>query len=428
MTGHTLYDDLADSPSALETPPTGEKETFFTERSALLPETDESINSQGTDHSNLAVTIGDHEDKEHHHHHHHTTYREVFLATLPVFAGYACLFALQGKVKVLYDIQVGSERERVFSVAVSFLYLGNFIFRLGHNIIFGFLAPRNRVLVSMGAMFIAMITLGLVMVFNPYSLAWVFIAYGLGGVGIGTFEANMLSVVTPLGSNTKLWCVIGIPVGVLLITIGAFLLMQVHVTPLEIYFVVAGFILVGVVAYMARIYRLAANGFAPLLKDFIAELRQFRQWMPQITFHSLAMILDMLCVSAFSPGLVLYLYNTPTIKFFGRAVPQNYYFVIYNSFFSFGDTVGRKIFYKMRPIFPFLFLILSGAGVGIGLSTVTDIVPLCGLLVALANGGLYAQTCHHIDKKIDKRFNLIALSFWLFVGDIGSVVGSNLIP
>jgi hypothetical protein len=29
---------------------------------------------------------------------------------------------------------------------------------------------------------------------------------------------------------------------------------------------------------------------------------------------------------------------------------------------------------------------------------------------------------------VSKRFNHIALSFWLFVGDVGSVAGSNLLP
>lgn len=39
----------------------------------------------------------------------------------------------------------------------------------------------------------------------------------------------------------------------------------------------------------------------------------------------------------------------------------------------------------------------------------------------------YAQANRQIDTFIDKRFSLIAFSFWLFVGDIGSVIGSNLI-
>jgi hypothetical protein len=47
--------------------------------------------------------------------------------------------------------------------------------------------------------------------------------------------------------------------------------------------------------------------------------------------------------------------------------------------------------------------------------------------VAFANGAIYAQSARHIDQVVDDEFNLIALSFWLFVGDIGSVIGSNVL-
>lgn len=33
----------------------------------------------------------------------------------------------------------------VFGVACSMLYIGNLVFRLGHNIVFGFTIPRTRV-------------------------------------------------------------------------------------------------------------------------------------------------------------------------------------------------------------------------------------------------------------------------------------------
>jgi hypothetical protein len=48
--------------------------------------------------------------------------------------------------------------------------------------------------------------------FKDPSLFWVFLAYGLGGVGIGTFESNLLSTIAPLGKETKLFAIIGIPV------------------------------------------------------------------------------------------------------------------------------------------------------------------------------------------------------------------------
>lgn len=36
-----------------------------------------------------------------------------------------------------------------------------------------------------------------------------------------------------------------------------------------------------------------------------------------------------------------------------------------------------------------------------------------------------ATTARYIDQQVHKDFNLISLSFWLFIGDIGSVAGSN---
>jgi len=58
---------------------------------------------------------------------------------------------------------------------------------------------------------------------------------------------------------------------------------------------------------------------------------------------------------------------------------------------------------------------------------ITILVPLTALGVSFANGSLYTQTNRLIDKEVPEKYNLVALSFWLFVGDIGSVLGSNTI-
>ena len=41
---------------------------------------------------------------------------------------------------------------------------------------------------------------------------------------------------------------------------------------------------------------------------------------------------------------------------------------------------------------------------------------------------VYATSSKHIDTRVDRRVNLTALSVWLFIGDIGSVTGSNTWP
>ena len=42
--------------------------------------------------------------------------------------------------------------------------------------------------------------------------------------------------------------------------------------------------------------------------------------------------------------------------------------------------------------------------------------------------GLVQTTTKHIDVQITKDFSLISLSVWLFVGDVGAVIGGNVYP
>lgn len=63
-------------------------------------------------------------------------------------SGYATLFSLQGELSkklIPPNDPDESTHNSVFGVAVSMLYIGNLIFRLGHNIVFFFGSPRVRV-------------------------------------------------------------------------------------------------------------------------------------------------------------------------------------------------------------------------------------------------------------------------------------------
>jgi hypothetical protein len=100
------------------------------------------------------------------------------------------------------------------------------IFRLAHNFIFFFLSPRQRVHLALAAMAAATGVLAIAMCIakSPW-IGWVFIAYFLGGVSIGTFESNFLACITPLGHQTKKWAIFGTPVGFNFISVGGFLLL-----------------------------------------------------------------------------------------------------------------------------------------------------------------------------------------------------------
>ena len=45
----------------------------------------------------------------------------------------------------------------------------------------------------------------------------------------------------------------------------------------------------------------------------------------------------------------------------------------------------------------------------------------------LGDGLIYGTISRHIDFVIPKVFDLVAISYWLFVGDLGSILGSNLL-
>ena len=43
------------------------------------------------------------------------------------------------------------------------------------------------------------------------SIAWVYVAYTLGGVAMGMFETNLLNSTLDLGHGTKTWSILGMP-------------------------------------------------------------------------------------------------------------------------------------------------------------------------------------------------------------------------
>jgi len=359
------------------------------------------------------------------------TYFEVFFIVMPLFCGYACLFALQREIKTKYNIKDNSsELSHLYGVAASLVYIGNFIFRLGHNIFFCFMQPKNRVIISMISMSLSMGTISLIFfALKDPSLAWVFVAYAFGGIGIGTFESNILSTIAPLGKSTKLWAIIAIPTGILSITVGGFFMLQLGVHPGFIYVGVLCYLVLGLIIYLARIYRMPIINNTISISEFFQQLREWRQWLPKIGMHSIALLVDMFCVSMFSPGMMLYIYDSKYVAFpwFHGRLPTDWLFVIYDAAFFIGDSLSRKIFFQVKIIFPLLFWIIGAAGVACAVSNVSFLVPFCALFVSFCNGSIYAQANRKIDSTIDKKYSLIAFSFWLFIGDIGSVIGSNLI-
>merc|ERR1719311_107514 len=87
------------------------------------------------------------------------------------------------------------------------------------------------------------------------SLGWVMLAYALGGVAVGTFEANFLCCLTPLGPRTKHVAITAIPIGITTVLVGAFIAMgpPFYVSATCIYLAVACGVVCGMVLFSLRI-------------------------------------------------------------------------------------------------------------------------------------------------------------------------------
>lgn len=99
----------------------------------------------------------------------------------------------------------------------------------------------------------------------------------------------------------------------------------------------------------------------------------------------------MFCVSLFSPGVELYIYDHPYVSWFHTILSNNWLFAIYNASFFLGDTLSRRIFYRVKIIFPFFFLIFSIIGIVCGLSNIPELIPICAFLIAFCNGSMYPK-------------------------------------
>lgn len=362
------------------------------------------------------------------------TYRVAFLITIPVFMAYACCFSLQRDLMRVFELSEGvaDERSTVFGIGVSFVYFFNLIFRVvGHNVVFGFLGPRNRVIAALVSSIVGMGILSVLSFQKPsrdISMGWVFVANGFVGVCEGSFGPNMLTIVNQLG-ETRLYVVMAMPFGISLVTIGSFGLMALGVPYQFFYIFTACMLGVAIVLYIFTIYRYSANQTSNFdLRVFWGELKRIREWFPKIWVQSLIFVIDMFCLGLFNPGITLFMYESRvTYRLFGFTVDRNWFVFVYNVGGFLGDFLARRVMDKRKILNPVWFLVMLVIAVTINLCLVPEVSVVASFFFMWANGSLYCQTTKKIGEEFVDEFHLTATSVWLFIGDAGSTTGSNFI-
>eukprot|EP00434_Breviolum_minutum_P034543 symbB.v1.2.030579.t1/scaffold3464.1/size56234/2 len=359
-------------------------------------------------------------------------YWESIFVVLPCFSGYAALFGLQHEVKVRLRIaDDSSQASHHFGAAVSCLYLFGLIFRIAHKVVFSSLNPRVRVHVALTCMTLSMLVMSvIILTLECYDLYWVIISYSLGGAAIGSFESNLLNCLTPFGHRTKRLAILGIPLGVNSILIGGFFIMgpplQVSVT--AVFAGVAAFNLIGMIVFALWIPPSGATVKAGGVNELVADCKGCRHWLPLLWHYPLAFAVDTFTLAGFSPGLSLYVYNKDVVEVTESFVLETKtFFAFYNTANMFGGLFGRWLSYRLQQRHPATYVGFSLLGAFLLVLQEPVLAPAGAFLVMLGDGLIYGTISRHVDSVIPQEFNLIAISYWLFIGDVGSLIGSSLI-
>jgi len=356
---------------------------------------------------------------------------EGFFVVLPVYSGYASLFGLQHVVKQHLDIRDGeSSASTAFGFTVALLYACNFAARLLHRVILSSLHIRHRVLLAMFLMTMAMIVLAVpVMTFGSKNLSWAVLAYMLGGFSIGAFDPNFLSSITPLGHRTKQVAISAIPVGISTLLICSFFSLgpPLSVRPALVYAALTVELVVGMLIFSFRVPDASVNfdNQAVGLHKLAYDMRSFRDWLPGVWSPTFAFGLDMFAIAAFSPGIALYMYNTPTLQVLPwLEMPTDSFFAMYSAFSMLGSIIGRNASYKVDPRHPAVYLVLTLCGVWMLLRSVPLLALASTFFIYLGDGLIYGSISRYIDSQVSGKFNLSAITVWCILGDIGAVFGA----
>lgn len=368
------------------------------------------------------------------------TYKIAFFISLPVYIGYACCFSLQRKLSVVFGLTngvSGTKLSVIYGIGTSFVYFFNLIFRfLGHNLIFGFLHPRDRIFVSLFSQIIGMFLLTYFSFQKTIqNVFWVFVSYAFVGICVGSYEPNMLNIVNKFGS-TRIYVLLAMPCGCSCVTILGFCLMTFGFRYQYFYVIALIGSIISMNLYYFTIYKdskesenKTENNQMLFLKEFYIDLLRFAEWFPQIGLYCFCFFFNNLLASVFVPGCTLFEYSRRvTYRLIGSITIKNEIFMLLFNCGSFsGNFFSMRTMNRKRIISPFFFNVLGLLGVVINMSLIPELAPLSSFLLMSANGSLSCQSSKLIGKLFHEKYHLTATSTFLFFGDFGSMLGSNFI-
>ena len=304
-----------------------------------------------------------------------------------------------------------------------------------HNVFLSFLRPRRRVIFAYAAVCVSMgMILLIYYALGVKSLVWVYVSYFIGGVGIGTYETNIVSCITPLGHGSKQWALLGMPLGYNGISIGAFLMFMAAPSSIALeastFAVVLAFNIAGALLFAFGVPDVPFESSEDTFMKFVSDVKdKWREWLPLVWHYLLIMTANMFGVILMT-GVVLYIFKEKHIPLWpgdeAPTIPKDAFLATYNSCAFLGDFSSRRVMYRYvdRRPHPALVFMPLAVGLALGLCRVAILAWPGMFLVMFGNGALYAATNKYVDDVVPRQFTLVVFSVWLFLGDCGSFAAS----
>lgn len=374
-----------------------------------------------------------------------TPQRLVLFVMIGVIQGYTLIGPLQHTLKVAIHIADTGALANTFTQAAALVQWGKFLMTLAQNFILAPFSPLQRVYISLVMMFIGTLVPPLfVYAVGSNWLGWVFFTFGFIGFSLGIFEANFLTVITPLGPLTKSWAIMGYPAAFAGINVIGMSLVSWGM-PVELLF---WYITLCVPLVACLFYFVCGKGAAGPEKQqqedsgnkqetFWKSLLEWRAWFVRLVPFMLVNFFSHFVMEGTLPA-TFNTYNAHEAPLLGRTdthlMNKDRYFVVFFIFVGLGDIISRRVGY-MVPLHTYssnMLALLAGLlcsilGLGMMLFGIGVISWAAALLAFFGNGWNYAVAAKFIDKFIPKEHHLVGYSFWMFVGAAGAIAGSTMV-
>mmetsp|Transcript_116044 Transcript_116044/g.333267 ORF Transcript_116044/g.333267 Transcript_116044/m.333267 type:complete len:443 (+) Transcript_116044:64-1392(+) len=373
--------------------------------------------------------------------------RALILPMICVFQGYACMVGpAQQKFKAELGIGQSGQAALIFTQAAVFVHYGKLVARLGHEVLLGWLSPISRVYVAMGFVLVGtLIPPFFVFDLHDRWIGFVFVSYGLAGIGLGVFECTFLAVITPMGKLTKAWAIMGAPLGFGIVNILGLVCTTFGMPVSLLYWYIVCLIPAGMFVFWRCSVGLQAgdmtaasiapgHGSGVPQKNLAASLLECGRWLPLVLPHLIAKMLVNFVMENATP-VNYYVYNADQVPLLGPDSDavlwrHDIFFAVLGVCVLLGDMVSRRVPASLTLAGPSSYIAILAAAVlcsvlGFYLeSLAVAVLALVGIFLAFwGNGLVYGASAKFFDMSVPKEYNLVAYSMWCFLGDVGGIAG-----